>query len=401
MPFEYRDDYGDAYGTCDACGDEGYLAADTGDGDSETYCPDCAVDRAPISENETPAFQTDYETRDSPMRLPILEERGARLISFEQEVGKGGRYLASQLYAAGYANSDSIRGYHSGETTGGFVYVEQDASVDAEVIYSRMRLDSLDGAARFESALNVVRQAIKDGESKLDMRCGGHVHVSIGGSELSSAQRYGMHDVESLYHLWNHVEDVMYRLGSANWRTHREIIAGHGYAEPTQKGMTERGRGRFGRHMETSRSSLNFSNYLAARGSCRCGAFAFEDWSSCECELPKATVEFRVFNATANLRKIHAYTALCLALVEYAKHNRCTEQTHPRGDWTRAEHVGNAGMAREALRFILWDLPLTHEERQDIRYCAENSSLRDVLAELPRQRRPRRSREVATTLFAG
>ena len=433
MPVTMTHDDGSVSGACDSCAAQTALYCVDGDYSPPWVCFDCYrahndasppgrygyfdAFQAEMAEGDVPPDEfehgaenpvetvetqqeaadtsSDYEVRDSPMRLPVLEDRRPRLISFEQEVGRGGELIADRMYAAGFSESPSIHGYHSSRVVGGFVHVEEDGSVDAEVIYNRMRLDSQDGALRFERALNVVREAIREGESKLDMRCGGHVHVDIGSSALGSDQRYGMADVESLYHLWNSLEDVIYRLASANWSRHRTEVASTNYAPRMDKHLATDGRARLGSRLDANRSVLNFSNYLAARASCRCGAFTFEDWASCVCELPKATVEFRVFNATANLRKVHAYTALCLALVEYAKRHTVTTETHPERGWTHGAPP-NHETAREALRFILWELPLTHEERQDIRYCAENSSLRDVLRELPQQRRPRHSREVTT-----
>ena len=128
------------------------------------------------------------------------------------------------------------------------------------------------------------------------------------------------------------------------------------------------------------------SNYLNARGYCRCGAFAFSDWRECTCNLGKATIEFRVFNATANLRKVHAFTALSLALVEYVANDPLGDfspDNFPVFEWNGTTKTPpNEEASKRALAFIFEDLPLTEGEREDLRYCVENSSLALCGAEL-------------------
>lgn len=131
--------------------------------------------------------------------------------------------------------------------------------------------------------------------------------------------------------------------------------------------------------MQGARGALNLSNFLSARSYCHCGAFDFADWENCVCNLPKSTVEFRVFNATANLRKVHAYTALSLALVEEAKRKRYTTDKHPAFAFTRGEVVTNKDQTKRALTLIFETLPLTRTEKNDLRYCAENSSLAEYV----------------------
>lgn len=323
---------------------------------------------------ESYSFGTDYvlpKMPDPRLILPALAARDPRLISIEQEVGLGGRHLAEALYNGGFAEQLSMLSYHSGDVSG-FCKVEQDGSVDGEIIYSKLRLDEDSVARRLESALDLVRDAIKAGESKLDMRCGLHIHVD--------ARGLGMAQVESLYHLWNHLEDTIFRLAAANWRCHRSLKASHDYSPRTTKGLSSRRE--IGRSMEEVRRALNLSPYLESRGYCRCGAFTYEDWANCACTLPKPTVEFRVFNATANLRKIHAYTALSLALVEMARHLTFTDEDHASFAFTRTEAIEDAESTKRALDVIFQRLPLTETEKEDLSYCAENSSVSEVFASM-------------------
>lgn len=317
-------------------------------------------------------FENDYLPSQPRLMLPALPDRDPRLVSVEQEIGKGREYIASAFFSGGFSLNDRARGYHSGDD-GGFCRVEDDASVNAEIIYGKLRLNDPTVAQKFEDALCVVRDAITEGEVKLDMRCGLHVHVD--------AKGLGMREITNLYNLWNHVEDTVYRIGSANWRCHRTAVASTDYAPPTMKGLE--GHTAIGSHFANERGALNLSNYLSSRSRCHCGAFAFAAWEDCTCDLPKATVEFRVFNATANLRKIHAYTALSVGMVEAARRLRITPDDFPAHGFNRrdAEEISNPEATKRALEVLFGGMiPLTDSEREDLTYCARNSSVAEVFA---------------------
>lgn len=317
-------------------------------------------------------FENDYLPPQPHLMLPALSDRDARLVSVEQEIGKGREYIASAFFSGGFSLHDYASGYHSGDD-GGFCRVEDDASVNAEIIYGKLRLSDPAVAQRFEDALCVVRDAITEGEVKLDMRCGLHVHVD--------AKGLGMREITNLYNLWNHVEDTVYRLGSANWRCHRTAVANTNYAPPTMKGLE--GHAAIGEFFNGSRGALNLSNYLASRSRCHCGAFAYAAWEDCTCDLPKATVEFRVFNATANIRKVHAYTALSLGMVEAARRLTITPDDFPVHAFDRrhAETLRDTDATKKALEVIFGGMiPLTDSEREDLSYCARNSSVAEVFA---------------------
>lgn len=385
---------------CDYCGtapyQESIFSADD-DGEAPWACASCYasrngdepsgrfvyVDDAPDAEDDgsyEAQETTDDEVRipSSPLALAVLPNRPARLLSFEQEVGRGGNYIAEQLHLGGFASDRYVHGYHHRhEARGDMVWVEEDGSVAAEVIWSKLDLTDANVARRFEDGLEVIRNGIRGGEVKLDMRCGLHIHVGLGYDALLGTPAYGSRSVESLYHLWNHLEDTMYRLASANWRCHRTEVAESNYAPPTRKGLV--GVTQVGDAFQTGRGALNLSNYLSARGECNCGAFRFAAWEECVCELRMPTVEFRVFNASANKRKLRAYGALCLAMVAYAEQHKVQPNTHPVLGWERATELLNVEESKQRLAFILDELPMTREERLDVVYCAEKSSLREVV----------------------
>jgi hypothetical protein len=376
---------------CMRCGDnvdidDGYGHPSAGIGHYCRYCYEAMVEEPGEEDDyyegdedseatrfeESPDYSADHPVNEPVLLLPAIDGREPRLISFEQEVGRGGRRIAESLHMAGFTLHPTMLPYHNGHP-GGFCHVEEDGSVNAEIIYSMLRLDDRDVARRAESALDVVRSAIQAGEVSLDMRCGFHVHVDVRG--------FAMRHIENLYHLWNHLEDTIYRLGSANWSSHRSLRTEENYAPETIKGL--RTFGAIGRHFDNARGALNFSNYLAARGYCHCGAFAFADWENCSCDLKKTTVEFRVFNATANLRKIHAYTALSLALVEVARQEPFKMSELPEFAWSGGiEPHPYLDQTKRALSLIFERLPLTEAERDDLRYCAERSAVSAVFESL-------------------
>lgn len=300
------------------------------------------------------------------MWIPPLKGRDVRLISFEQEIMGDGNGLAEQFHAEGLAEHDFILGYHS--RAGGLIKVEEDGSVDAEVIYQKVDLSDREVATNFERGLQIVREAIREGDVRLSGHCGGHIHVDARGLE--------MRDLLGLYTTWNHAEDVLYRLAAANWRMHRSE-SGNDYAPTVRKNVAPDD---FHRFMYGSRAALNMSPYLQARQSCECGiATSFGAWGECTCDLgnSKPTIEFRVWNATANLRKVRAYAAISIGMLEYARRNRVKAEDFPVNAWSGSEREPTYN--GEPLAFILDELPMSRSERRDVRYCAERSTLAAIL----------------------
>lgn len=399
--YHWNDDYEEwTWGSEDNPGDE---MEDPGayvpgfDSYAECNCPGCCASRVDGSEPGHRPESEHYEETDDgivasaepPLALVLesIPDRPNRRVSFEQEIGGNARSVATLLYEAGLTSEPRVWDYHSGNSE--WLHVERDGSVDGEIIFSRLHLDNPSTARRAESALHVVQSALTSGVARLDSRCGFHVHVGIGYDDVSGSPCYGMGAVESLYHLWNHVEDVVFRLASANWARHR-TDRGNTYGGATRKGLT--GAVGIGQRLQRDRLALNLQGFLASRASCSCGAFQFGDWAACTCpSTPKPTVEFRVFNATANTRKVRAYCALALALVAYAERHACTPDSHPVNEWRGSARLDEA-TAAPVLRFILRDLPLTDAEREDLRYCAfhsmrgEQGSLRPIVAGIRRRK---------------
>jgi hypothetical protein len=390
MPVLYYNDDNQARGACDYC-DDGSThyqedAVDVRNIDHYEYryvCDTCYEnepwgdrddDECDGGEQERYSFDSDHNIAKSRPRLtlPLLARRDARIISIEQEVGSGGHLLAQRFHDAGLSRSNSMLGYHASDHSTSarrsFCHVENDSTVDGEIVYSMLDMTSPATAQKLESALNIVREEIKDGRCSLDSRCGLHIHVD--------ARGYTMENVVSLYNLWNSLEDTIYRLAAANWARHRSLSA-NSYSPPVNKGL--KGNRAIANMFMNARGGLNLANFLGAMQNCSCGAVTWGAWEECSCEMRKATVEFRVFNATANLRKIHAYTALSLAMVEAARQTPFTSEQFPAFPWSHTEYVSHRERTEDAIKRIM-RLPLTKSEKDDIRYCIERSSLASVVA---------------------
>lgn len=299
--------------------------------------------------------------------LPVLPNRDNRLISFEQEVGFGGSYIAHHFHAAGFC-AGQVQGYHSSGSqrpldSGMTMHVEHDGSVDAEVIYGRMDLSNPAVVEDFGRGLAIVRKGIRTKNVQLDARCGGHMHVDARGLD--------MHNLASLYFLWGGLEDTLFRIGSARWQNHRSVTYNNNYAGVVPKGYTTRRD--IWSAMRDGRESLNMTPYLHSRQQCQCGATAIGAWDECTCSLRKPTIEFRVWNTTANRKKINAYSALSLSLIEWARRNTVRAGEVPANEW-RA--IGpDRHRSKWATDFILTQLPLTDEERGAVQYCIDHSTL--------------------------
>lgn len=331
-----------------------------------------------LGNDHTPTVTgVDLDNCDGRLRLPAFPTRPTRVMSVELEVGQGRTSLPRAFYNYGLSRYNNLRGYHGSEhvlatDSGQFVHVEQDSSVDAEIVCSMMDLDNDTISRRFEQAMRIVRAGVQANEVQLDARCGMHIHVDL--------TRVGLGKVANLYHLWNFMEDTIFRVASANWQGHRTEVASTNYAPRVGKGFRSR---REIVNNTGGRNSMSLGNYFRSMRSCQCGVVQYEpeeNWGECRCHWGKATVEFRVFNTTANLRKIHAYTALALALVTHAINSEeLSPDDLPVMEWTGTNHQSSREDTEQRVRYMLNELPLTTTEREDLIYCMRNSSIKDIL----------------------
>lgn len=311
--------------------------------------------------------------------------REVPLVSFEQEFSGNGETVARMLNEMGYCFSPYVEAYHNAEgrfnqnlDSSAFCYVETDSSCGYELIFSKINLRDRTRAEQISEVQKVLQELKNEGTIRLSAACGFHVHVDV--------STWAMKDVVSAYHLWNYMEDTIFRFASAFWNSHRDEETGHEYSLPVRKGHTTRTQ--IGRSLSQRRDALNFAPFLSARGRCNCDALIYEDWENCTCNLSQPTIEFRVFNATTNQRKIRAYLAFCVAFVNMAKKHQHSPEFFPEmrfvGTNVRETQPGKTWEEAqiERINYIMNNFPLTSVEKSDIMYCFRNCSLESVLERL-------------------
>lgn len=323
---------------------------------------------------ETERLDTETVNRAAALHLRPMGHRPVRLTSIEQEVGSGGGRACVALHHAGLTGSPTMDGYHTTRRgrTDRSVYAcvpEHDSSCGGEFIWDRLLLSDPVDAGLLARGQGALRPLLQSRAVRFTMDAGLHVHVD--------AHRLGMETLESLYHLTCYLEDVLFRLASANWSTHR-ADRGSGYASPIRKGLN--GRSAIGATMALGRDALNLSPYLQARHHCACNATQYEAWQECTCLLPAATIEWRVFNATGNVRKLHAYTALANSLIARAQLAPHDPAAYPSNAYQRLNGIAPDAARVEAwtsvLDFLFRKVPFTRSERAALVYCGRRSELR-------------------------
>jgi hypothetical protein len=259
----------------------------------------------------------DADMAGTKLMLPTIPGREMiRLTGVEIEGGLGkasGPYatgpntLARALYDQGLSRTYEQMGYHRGQ---GFARVETDSSCDWECVIGPIDMANLENVRQLNNVVKLIKGHIKSDLLKLDLRCGTHVHV--GAERVSLGQAYNLHL------LYTYLEDPLYRLGAAHWPIHRTLINDESHS--AARSPKETTKTKFARRFAENRYyGLSFSNYFERMlDECMCDAARYGAFEECTCNLKKCTFEFRLFNATANTIKLHAYIALCQALVAKA-----------------------------------------------------------------------------------
>lgn len=295
---------------------------------------------------------------------------------------EGGNILARALYDAGLSSMHSMGGYHSSEGRRMTVHVERDSSVDWELVIGPLNVADPTQVGTLNQSVRVVRNLINDRTLKLDMRAGLHVHVEAAKVPFEAAY--------NLHRLYMNMEDFLYRLGAAKWPYHRSVNR-RGRDQAGKSPNTE-GKLHFARTFAGQRYyGLSFDNYFARYfDHCECGARNYGLFAECECNLGKCTFEFRLFNTTANTRKIHAYLAISQALVAKAiTMEEITERdAFPPLDFTKTKVSDMHPSTRrkmvneweKRIVFVNEQLPLTPEEKASIHYCVMNCEMGKVVS---------------------
>lgn len=193
-----------------------------------------------------------------------------------------------------------------------------DCTCDGEIVFPRLRLDRQTDAAAFSRSMGAIAALRSQGAAAVSFSCGHHVHVSARDTE---GHGLSPNALVSLYSVFAHCEDLLYRLAAAGWSRHRSDGGGSEYSAPIGKVQngTKRTPKSVGWALGGNRyQGLNVSPYLDALQRCRCGAYRFGEWESCDCDDNRHTVEWRLWNGSVSPRKVRAYIAISAVLTDYA-----------------------------------------------------------------------------------
>lgn len=316
------------------------------------------------------------ELAPASLKVESTPDRPARVISIEMECTLGGDRLAKELYRAGLTPHDMKMGYHARVLPNTFCHVEHDSSLGrdgGELIFHRMRLDDDEEVEKLHKAVKIVRQMLKEGTLGMDTRCGLHMHID--------AHKFGVGHVRNLVLLFNYMEDVIYRMGGAKYGVgHR----GERYSRKLEKG-DYKDKDAFGAYFFNRNGhthALNTGNYWNANNNaCGCNARQTREYEKCTCNLGKNTFEFRVWNGSANFRKIRAYAAITQSMVAFARNaGDLDDKAYPVFDYVNNNAITptDKPLVIERLTWMFKNLYFTAAEREDVMYVIRNSSLNTI-----------------------
>jgi hypothetical protein len=323
------------------------------------------------------------------LKITSLPERPTRLVSIETELDGDGRYLARTLYRCGLVEYPKVLGYreYADRRMSYPCFLKYDGSVTAgELITFLLDLDDPVHAKAFLEVLTKVRSLREMGRVSHGITAGGHIHIDAHNFTYSDAWR--------LVTIWNYLEDPIFRLAGAGAGKHRsldprsEAPRPGGYSKSVVKGPWGT-RSAFGLSLEQQdrHCGLNFRPFLESRDHCVCGDLRYGDGKNCQCNLPKATIEWRVWNSISNPRILHGWLAFMQAVHAYAQQDkemrRAEEDQFPAMPWPKKpfDTLSDAAIKKwkERIEWAHKHLPLTPEERDSIVYALKHTEVAERL----------------------
>jgi len=311
--------------------------------------------------------------------IPSSTERPVRTISLETEFDGDGAKVGRALHSAKLLPAAERDRYTTqGEAKGRYpCMLKSDASVTGgELVTYLIDLDNEKHAAALMRVTEVMRGCRELGLAQFTIRAGGHVHIDLHGLTAK--------DLWAQYTVYKYLELVIYHLAGAGAAYGHRALEGSTYCNPGPDGPF----GTVGKfatkmlrnHGHDYRYALHFNNFASAKERCKCGAYMTGEWAECECNLGKATAEWRVFNAEINPRILHGWLAFVQALTAYTTDmENFNEPDFPALPWDgkklTAVGSGKKNQIKERLEFIFRELPLTVHERDSLIYALKRSAL--------------------------
>lgn len=309
--------------------------------------------------------------------IPGTAVRPIRTISIETEFDGDGVSVGKALCSAGLLPSPERNRYRDqGERGGGYpCLLKSDASVTGgELVTYLMDMDHENHAAAVMRMTEVMRGCREMGMAKFTHRAGGHIHIDMHGMNAQ--------DLWAKYTLFKYLETPIFFLAGAGADYGHRSLMGSDYCNPGPDGPFE-SVGQFARNIlrpNGGRWALHFGNFNYARESCQCGSIITGKWEQCQCNLGKATAEWRVWNAEVNPRILHGWIALMQALTAYAQDlEGFVEADYPAYPWPEKAFdrltAGQKDLLKQRLEWMHRELPLTIHERDSLIYAAKKSQL--------------------------
>ena len=236
--------------------------------------------------NDYQAFLNAYNNRaDLYQYVDATDKIGDRKFGIEIEIdGNFNIYsIIHELREAGLTHQDSILPYHCSVPSDSLWRIEEDATVQAEIISPILS----DTQSTWSQLVNLT-EIIKRNGGIITPRCGGHIHVSTDDYGENSENYFKLLNLAKAY------DDELFRLAqNPDYREHR----GFRYCSPNIFATTDNVRTASQlRRLYGTRGAINFSN---ASGS------------------PNDHVEFRLWDGSLKPEDIQTRIKLSLAMVNY------------------------------------------------------------------------------------
>jgi hypothetical protein len=306
------------------------------------------------------------------MLIPSRPDRPNRVISIETEVNGDRQTISALLYQQGLieaartarygenVNLDSpypVHMKHDGTVTGG------------ELLTWLIELNNPDHANSLSEVLKTLRCMEKAQLLEHSYNAGGHIHVDAHGLDDKDIWRLSL--------VFGYLETPIYLLAGAGSPYGHRSMQGNAYATHTTKGPFGSSEAAYSAIVRQRRgSALNFKCYYDAYSRCQCGETA----KNCICQLPKCTIEWRVWNSQSNPRILHGWLAFMQAVHAYCESDEHfdedDEEKYPAWEWNAGRWLEGSDRRNKPsnrmskrLNFIFNELPLEANEKDSLVYA--------------------------------
>lgn len=348
------------------------------DGTTQHLCQPCAQKIYDEQREKMEVWDSEQMPVSGTLLIPSSEIRPIRTISIETEFDGKGPEVTRALHKAGLLPAPDMDQSHTAQPRGIThpCLMKRDGTVTGgELVTYLLDLDNENHAEALLRMTEVMKGCRDMQFAQFTHRAGGHIHIDLHG--------FTMRDAWAYYTLFQYLQKPLYYIGGAGSAFGHRTLEGSGYSSPPPGGPFGSLR-KFALEFPKDRFGLNLGNWSQSRNHCKCGAFAAGEWSECNCNLGKATAEWRLWNAEISPRILHAWIALMQAITAYAQiiSADMNEAEYPYLLWKNNRFKDESTAARkqikERLEWMHGTLPLTIHERDSLIYALKQSDLKGL-----------------------